>query len=134
MENTMKYATFRIWKWVVILILYALVAWATFQGNAWVPLPASVAAVFILFIARRSVKETIVDERTYSIANHASRIAFQLGIIIVILVGATLVALGQGDYPDLADPGFALLFSAGGMTVLYIIAYYIIAARMGGKE
>lgn len=129
----MKYATYRIWKLVVILVLYALVAWATVQGNVWIPLPAALAAVIILVIARRAVKETIVDERTFSIAERASRIAFQWGIIATILVGATLAALGQGDRPELSPPGFALLFTAGGMTVVYLIAYYITAARMGGK-
>jgi uncharacterized membrane protein len=76
----------------------------------------------------------VVDERTYSIAYRASRATFQAGVLLMTLIGATLVALGYGDYPNLEPAGFTLIFSACGFMVVYMVSYGFYNRRLGGKD
>ena len=96
----MSFRTYRIWKGLTTMVLAVLVVWAVSQGIAWIPIPAAVVALFIMFITRRAVKEVVVDERSYTIANQASRVTFQAGAIIMVFVGVTLgvagVPVGRG--------------------------------------
>jgi uncharacterized membrane protein len=130
----MSYSTYRLWKALVVIIVAALVGWAVPQGNAFIPIPVAAAAMVILLIIRRGVKEVVVDERTYSIANRASRAALQIGTLMIVLIGATLVALGYGEYPDLEPIGFTLIYSAAGLLLVYLTSYAYNSKKMGGKE
>jgi uncharacterized membrane protein len=130
----MSYRTYRIWKLLVVIIVAALVGWVVPHGNAWIPVPVAAAAMVILIIIRRGVKEVVIDERTYSIANRASRWTFQAGVLLMALAGAMLLALGYGEYTTLKTPGFALIYSACGLLVIYLIGYYYYAQKYGGKE
>jgi uncharacterized membrane protein len=91
----MSYGTFKLIRFFIVVILGALVAWSAYQGNAWVPIPAVIAAIIILLLFRRGLKEIIIDERTYSVAYKASRLAFIIFGVGAVTVGATLLALGQ---------------------------------------
>jgi uncharacterized membrane protein len=125
----MSYRTYRMWKLLVVIIVAVLVGWAVPNGNAWIPVPAAVAAMAIMLLIRRGVKEVVIDERTYSIANRASRWTFQAGVLLMVLVGATLVALGYGEHPELKTPGFTLIYSACGLLIVYLIGYYYYARK-----
>jgi uncharacterized membrane protein len=130
----MSYKTYRLWKLLVVVIVAALVGWAVPQGNAYVPIPAAVVAMAIMLLIRRGVKEVVIDERTYSIANRASRWTFQVGVLLMVLIGATLVAFGYGEYPELETPGFTLIYSACGLLIVYLIGYTYYGRKFGGKE
>jgi uncharacterized membrane protein len=130
----MSYKNYRLLKAVLVIIVAALVGWAVPQGNPYIPIPAALAAMVIMLLFRRSVKEVIVDERIYSIANRASRITFQVGALIMVLIGATFIALGYGDYPKLGPIGFTLIYSACGILVLYLVSYSIYNRKYGGKS
>jgi uncharacterized membrane protein len=130
----MSYKNYRLFKAFLVIIVAVLVGWAVPNGNPYIPIPAALAAMVIMLLFRRSVKEVIVDERIYSIANRASRATFQIGAIIMALVGATLVALGYGDYPKVEPIGFTLIYSACGILVLYVISYSIYNRKYGGTS
>ena len=130
----MSYKTYRLWKAAVIVIVAVLVGWAVPQGNAYIPIPAAAIAMVILLIIRRGVKEVVIDERTYSIANRASRAAFQIAALLMALIGATLVALGYNEYPELEPVGFTLIYSAAGLLLVHLISYGYFSRKLGGKE
>jgi uncharacterized membrane protein len=129
----MSYQTYRFWKALVVVIIAALVGWAVPAGNAFVPIPAAIAGIIVLLLVRRGVKEVVVDERTYDIANRASRATFQIVTLVLVLIGATLVALGYGKYPDIQPVGFALIYSAGGFLLVYLISYAYFNRKLGGR-
>jgi uncharacterized membrane protein len=130
----MSYNTFKLIRLVIIIILAALVTWAAYQGNAWVPIPAVIAAIVIMLLFRRGVKETIIDERVYSVAYHASRLAFILFAVGAVTVGATLLALGQSGTPELKPAGFTLCYAVCGLVIIYNIAYIFYNRKFGGKN
>jgi uncharacterized membrane protein len=129
----MSYKTYRLWKALVVIIVAVLVGWAVPSGNAFIPVPAAIAGMVILLVIRRGVKEMIVDERTYNIANQASRAAFQIVTLVLVLIGATLLALGYGEHPGVEPVGFALIYSAGGFLVVYTLSYAYFNRKLGGR-
>jgi len=130
----MSFKMYRIWKGLTTMVLAALVVWAVSQGNAWIPIPAAAGALLIMFLTRRMVKEVVVDERSYTIANRASRITFQAGAIIMVFVGITLGALSRGNYPELRPYADTLVFSACGFLILYLISILYYTGKHGGAE
>ena len=116
------------------MIMGGLVAWAVSEGLAWVPIPAAAVALLIMFLTRRMVKEIVVDERNYTIANQASRITFQVGAVIMAFVGLTLGALSRGDYPDLRPYADTLIYSACGFVLLYLINILYYTGKHGSTE
>jgi uncharacterized membrane protein len=130
----MSYGTFKLIRFFIVVILGALVAWSAYQGNAWVPIPAVIAAIIILLLFRRGLKEIIIDERTYSVAYKASRLAFIIFGVGAVTVGATLLALGQSGSPELKPIGFTLCYAVCGLVIVYNIAYVYHNRQLGGKE
>ena len=130
----MSYNTYRLIRLVVVIILGVLVAWSAYQGNAWVPIPAVIAAIITLLLFRRGVIEVIVDERVWSVAYKASRLAFIVFGVGAVTIGATLLALGQADSPDFKPVGFTLCYAVCALVVLYNIAYTFYNRQLGGKE
>ncbi len=130
----MSYRAYRIWKFITILILVALTIFAINQGIAWIPIPTALAAILIMLLTRRMVKEVVVDERNYTIANQASRITFQASVIIMAFVGVTLGALSRGNYPDLQPYADTLVFGAGGLLIIYIATILYYTGKHGGAE
>ena len=130
----MSYNTFKLIRLIIVIILGVLVAWSAYQGNAWVPVPAVIAAIIILLLFKRSVKEVIVDERVWSVAYKASRLAFIAFSVGAVTTGATLLALGQADSPDFKPMGFTLCYSVCALVVLYNIAYTFYNRQLGGRE
>ena len=128
----MSFRIYQLLKFGVVAILAGLIIWAVDQGNAWIPIPAAIIAVVILLLIRRGVKEVVVDERTYSIAEKASRITFQAGAIVMVFVGITLGALSRSTHPDLGPIADTLIFSAIGLTLMYMMSYLYYSGKLGG--
>jgi uncharacterized membrane protein len=129
----MSYKTFKLIRLVVVIILGGLVAWAAANGNAWVPVPAVIGTVIVLLIFRRGVKEITVDERTFSIAYKASRIAFVVFALGAVTLGATLLALGKSGQPELKPIGFTLCYAICALVLIYSIAFKYYNRKFGGK-
>ena len=130
----MSYGAFKLFRAFVVIIAGFLSAWAAANGNPWIPVPAIIAAIIILLLTRRGIKEIIVDERTYSVSYKASRLAFVIFGVGAVAIGATLLAFGKGDYPELKPIGFTLAYSVCGLVLIYSIAYIIYNRILGGKE
>ena len=130
----MKYTTFRIWKMGVIIIMAILVAWSVMAGNAWIPVPAFVAASVIIYLISRGTRNRPIDERTYIIADKASRLAFRIFGLFGAVIGATLLALSRDSHPELEQSGFALLYAVCALLVVYLIGYTYYSRKLGGVK
>jgi uncharacterized membrane protein len=130
----MSFKTFTVIKMFVVIIMAGLVGWAVVSGNALIPIPVAIAALVILLLFRKGVKEVVVDERIYSIAEKASLVAFRVFGIAAALIGATLVALGQEVVPEMEPIGFTLAFAVCGLMVIYYIAYTCYKRKYSGKK
>jgi uncharacterized membrane protein len=128
----MSYRTYRILKFVIILILLALTALAWSLGIAWIPIPAAAAAIIAMVLMRRGVKEIVVDERNYTIANRASRFAFQIGAIIMAFTGITLSVMSNNGHPELGSYGDTLVFSTAGLLIIYLFSMLYHSGKLGG--
>jgi uncharacterized membrane protein len=130
----MSFKTFTVIKLVVVIIMGGLIGWAVTIGNYWIPIPAVIAALVIVFLFRRGVKEVVVDERVYSIAEKAAYLAFRIFGIAAAVIGATFVALGYETVPELQPIGLTLDFAVCGLMVIYYIAYTGYKRRYSGKK
>jgi uncharacterized membrane protein len=128
----MSYRAYRIWKLIIIMILVALTTLAWSQGIAWIPIPAAVAAIIVMVLMRRRVKEVVVDERNYTIANRASRFTFQAGAIIMAFTGITLSVMANNGHPELGPYADTLIFSTGGLFIIYIFSMLYYSGKLGG--
>jgi uncharacterized membrane protein len=118
----------------VVLIFAALIGWAIYVGNAWIPIPMIIAGVAILWLTGRKGKAEIIDERTYIVAYKASLFVFRFFIITAAAAGITLLSLGRGDYPELESAGMALIYSCCILGMLYYAAFIYYNKKYGGKE
>lgn len=130
----MSFKQFTVMKIVVVIIMGGLIGWAVSNGNYWIPVPAVIAALMIVLLFRRGVKEVVVDERVYSIAEKASYLAFRIFGIAAAVIGATFVALGQETVPELLAIGLTLAFAACGLVLIYYIAYTCYKRKYSGKK
>jgi uncharacterized membrane protein len=132
----MSFKTFTVIKLVVVIIMGGLIGWAVTIGNYWIPIPAVIAALVVLLLFRRGVKEevVVVDERVYSIAEKASYLAFRIFGIAAAVIGATFVALGYEKVPELQPIGLTLAFATCGLVLIYYIAYTCYKRKYSGKK
>ena len=130
----MSFKTFTIIRIFVLIIMAGLISWAVVSGNALIPIPVAIAAMVILLLFRKGVKEVVVDERVYSIAEKASLITFRVFGILAAVIGATLVALGWDSSSDLYKIGLTLAYSACGLILIYYIAYIYYNRKYSGKK
>ena len=130
----MSIKTYTAIRILVVAIMATLTVWAVAQGNALIPIPVFIAAMVILLLFRRGVKEIVVDERIYSIAEKASLIALRIFGIAAAIIGATLVALGWDSSSDLYKIGLTLAYSVCGLMVIYYIAYIYYNRKYSGKK
>jgi len=113
-------------------VLVALTTVAVNYGIAWIPIPAGLFAVLAMLLTRRLVKEVVVDERNYVIANRASRLAFQAGAIIMAFVGVTLEALQRDGRPEIEPYALTLILSVAGLFIVYIFSTLYYSGKLGG--
>jgi uncharacterized membrane protein len=130
----MSYKTFTIIKFLVVIIMAGLVGWAVANGNYWIPIPAVIAALVIVLLFRKGVKEVVVDERVYSIAEKASLVAFRVFGIAAAVIGVTLVTIGWQIASDLYKIGLTLAFAVCGLVLIYYIAYTCYKRKYSGKK
>ncbi len=130
----MKLRTFKMWRTVIVFIVAIIVGWSVAQGNALVPVPTVIASVIILLLFKRGVKEVIIDERIFSIANKAAMLAFRIFAIIAATVGGTLIAMSRETAPGLDQAGFTLAYSSAAMVLIYYIGYFYYSKKLGGRE
>jgi uncharacterized membrane protein len=130
----MSFKQFTLIRIIVIIIMAGLISWAITSGNALMPIPVVIAALVILLLFRRRVKEVVVDERIYSIAEKASYLAFRIFGIAAAVIGATLVTLGWDSASDLYKIGLTLAYAVCGLMVIYYIAYIYYNRKYSGKK
>ena len=130
----MSFKTYTVIRIFVLIVMAGLIGWAVVSGNALIPIPVAIAAMVILLLFRKGVKEIVVDERVYSIAEKASLISFRVFGILAAVIGATLVALGWDSSSDLYKIGITLAYSVCGLILIYYIAYIYYNRKYGGKK
>ncbi len=129
----MSYKKFKLWR-TIIIIVAILVGWSVANNNALIPVPAVIAGTVIVLLLRRGMKEVIVDERVFSVADKAAMLVFRTFVIIAGLTAATMLALNHERYPDLEQAGFTLAYSVCALLLFYYIAYVYFNRKYGGKE
>jgi uncharacterized membrane protein len=129
-----SYKIYKLWRTIVVIIVAILVIWSVTNSNALVPIPTVMAGIVILLLLKRGMKEVVVDERVFSVADKAAMLVFRSFIILAGMAAATMLALDQGSYPDLEQAGFALAYSICAMLLIYYIAYVYYNRKYGGKE
>ena len=130
----MSYRKFMLLRIVIVMIMVVLIVWAVNSGHPMVPVPTAIAATVILLLLRRGVKEVVVDERIYSIADKAAQKAFRTFGILAAVTGATLVAISKGGSPALLHVGLTLAYATCVLVMLYYIFYTYYNRKMGGHE
>ncbi|MGD9115653.1 MAG: DUF2178 domain-containing protein [Dehalococcoidia bacterium] len=130
----MSYKAYNVIRIAITAIMAALISWAVVNGNFLIPIPIAIAALVILMLFRKGVKEVVVDERVYSIAEKAAYMAFRIFGIAAAVIGATFVALGQETVPELEPIGFMLTYATCGLMIIYYIAYLIYNRKYSGKS
>jgi uncharacterized membrane protein len=130
----MSFKTFTRIRIFVLIIMAGLISWAIVSGNALLPIPVVIAAVVIVLLLRKRVKEIVIDERVYSIAEKAAYITFRIFGIAAAVTGATLVALGWESSSDLYKIGLTLAYAVCGLMVIYYIAYIYYNRKYSGKK
>jgi uncharacterized membrane protein len=125
---------FTVIKIIVAVVLGVTAAWAATSGNIPILITAMVVFVAMLVLLRRRVKEITVDERVYTVAYRATRLAYMVFVVIAVIVGITLTHLAE----DAADPrfyiGLTLDYSACALVVFYWLGYTYYNRKLGGKE
>ena len=130
----MSYRAYRIWKFVIMVVLIALMILAVIAGIAWIPIPAGLAAVIVMLLLKRKVREVVVDERSYTIANRASYFTFQVGAIIMCFVGLTLMSMHNAGHTELGPYAETLIFSAIGLLIVYMASVLYYTVKHGSTE
>jgi uncharacterized membrane protein len=127
----MTFRAYRVVKLIIVLMLVAVTVVSIDYSIAWIPIPAGLVAVLIMLLTRRRVKEIVVDERNYVIANRASRFTFQVGAIIMAFVGVTLEALSGSGHAEFEPYAITLILSATGLLVIYIFSTLYHSGKLG---
>ena len=103
--------------------LVALMIWSVTRGNTVIAVVAVVGAMIILYFCKRRGTEVLVDERTYKIGEQSARRTLQVFSIASGVTGILLVVLSQYGYPEVAQVGLTLAYSACALLVLYSLFY-----------
>jgi uncharacterized membrane protein len=129
----MSYKTYRIIQAFNGMVLGAIMAVSISLGNWIMPLAAIIISISILTVLRRRVKEIVTDERTYAIAEKASRLTLQIVAIGMALVGVILLAISHDSSSTMGQTGLALCFATCGLLIINYLAYYYYSRKLGGK-
>lgn len=130
----MSYKVFKLCRTIVIIIVAILVGWSVANNNALIPVPTVIAGIVIVLLLKRGMKEVIVDERIFSVADKASMFVFRTFIILAAMAAATILAFKPDRYPNLDQAGFTLAYSICAMLLVYYLAYMYYNRKYGGKE
>lgn len=130
----MSYNTYRMYKLVIVIIIAVGVSSAVAAGVPWLPVPVAAAGAAAMLLVKRRVKEIVVDERTWRIAERAGRLAFQWGAILMALAAATLLALARAGNTSFEQAGFILAYTAAALVAIYYFSYIYYSKKLGGGE
>ena len=130
----MNITLLKIWRVCVVIIVAALIGWAIYAGNAWVPAPMIAAGIVITWLIRRGGEKPKTDERTYIVAYKASLFVFRIFTLVAAAVAVTLLALARGNYPELEPAGMTMAYSCCALIILYYAAFIYYNMKHGGKE
>ena len=116
---------------IIIAGMGALFGWSITVGNTVIPIVATLVAVIALYLCKLRMEEVIADERSYQIAEKASKDALQIFVVIYAVVGVILTALSRGGYPEMSQIGQLLTFSASALLLLYLAFYGYYSKKYG---
>ena len=89
----MSYKKFKLWRTIVVIIVAILVGWSAATNNPLIPIPIVIVGTVIVLLLKRGVKEVIVDERIFSVADKAAMLVFRTFVILAGMAAATMLAL-----------------------------------------
>ena len=124
----MKNKTFLLIKLVITAVIAAVIAISITIGNWYLPAIVLIAAVILLLVLKRRVKDVTEDERDRKIAGRAALLAMSTYAIASAVGGTVLVALGYRDALMYAV-GSTILYSASALIVLYALLFKIYARK-----
>jgi uncharacterized membrane protein len=131
----MSYKTYRMWQAIMGMAMGAVTAACVALGLWIAPIPVLFAGLIIIIILRRRVKEIVSDERTYSIAEKAARMTFQVATIGLAFVGIILLSLSHVEESNgLTQAGFALEYAACALMIINTLAYNYYSRKLGGTN
>lgn len=130
----MSYKTYRMWQGIIGLIMGAIVGISVAMDIWVVPVIAIFAGIAAGLILRRTVKEVVADERTYTVAGHASRLTLQIVAIGMAMMGMVLEVLDRGKNGILSQSAVTLLFATCALLVVNALVYTYYNRKLGGKE
>jgi len=116
----------------VTIAVGALIGWSVLAGNSMLLLVAVIVGMVLLYLCKSRVEEVIEDERVYRISEKASRRTLQVFGLTIAVIGIALVVLSKSGYAELTQAGLALVYSACGLLVLYLIFYGYYSRKYGG--
>ncbi len=130
----MSYKIFKLWRIIVAIIVVILVGWSVANNNALIPVPAVIAGIVIVLLLKRGMKEVVVDERIFSVADKAAMFVFRTFVILAGMAAATMLALNLERYPGLEQAGLTLAYSVCALLILYYIAYMYYNRKYSSRE
>jgi uncharacterized membrane protein len=107
---------------VIAMVLAAFIASSVVRGDYLWPIVAMVAAMLLLLIARRRVKEVIADERDYAIGGRAALWAIQIFCMGAVLLMFVLHAK-RGQYPEFGAVASTLAYGSCILMLLYSVLF-----------
>ena len=117
----MKRKHFTFCVFIATAALAYVMGWSMKTGNALLILVAPAAALVFICLCKRSVDEIMEDERIYKISEKASQTSFKVFVPLTAIMGGFLIALEKGGLYNFGREGYALVFSACTLLVLYVI-------------
>jgi uncharacterized membrane protein len=129
----MSYRTYRKIQAINGLVLGGIIGASAGLGNWIIPLCAIIISISLMMVLRRRVKEIVVDERTYTIAEKAARITVSIGVIGMAAIGAILLLVSHIESIGLTQAGFALIYAACALLIINYVAYYYYSKRLSGR-
>ena len=124
----MEMKTLRRLTTVLTTIIVIIVAVSILMSNTMVSIAAIILGIAILFVMRTSVKDIIKDEMVYRISEKASRRAFQIFVLCVGLLGASILIIDELN-AQFSQVAYAFLFSICLLLVIYLAFYFYYSKR-----
>jgi uncharacterized membrane protein len=114
----MEYQKFRMIQIAIAALLGILVSMSIVQGNYVMPFIGIAAAMGIVLVAKKKVKEVTVDERDIKIAGMAARMSFSISSVAMALIAIIFMALRDSN-PIYYAVASTLSYATCGMLMLY---------------
>ncbi len=127
----MNYEKYKRCVLIVAIGVVSLVALAVISGYFALSVVAVIGGMIVLYFCKTRMYEVIIDERSYKIAEQASRRTLQVFSIISGVIGIFLVLMSQYGYPEVKQVGLTLAYSACTLLLLYSLFYRYYTKKFG---